>query len=438
MPGAALAATASASAARKVQARGLTVTGVWLFLIGLLVVGSGFTAMRPVVMNLALHPYLVAVALAFPLVVLARIGEFPVRILAAILAFTTMYCFSLFNGGAPPLGEVVKIASAVVTMVTCALLIRSRADFVAAVTGLSIAIAILAYRGLQEDPSVAGIEVMEGANKNTYSLFALPTLLLAGFICIRLTTVPLFVRGLLLACCTLAVAAIFMSGNRSGYLGAVVVGAMLFWDRRGRGMLLVAAVGGAIALWMVNYGDTATFNERMKQTVEGNESDENRIEILKTCAKLALENPIIGVSPQRLPFEIGRNTHQKQSHHMNFLDSHNVFGHVAAGSGLICFTAMLALAFTMSFPVLRDGSKFGDKDDPARIARNLMRMMVILWAFRGLFTREVLYNPACNIALGLVIGYFILAEATRTPPDPKKRKSPGSLPGEAPVAVRAT
>ncbi|REK10861.1 MAG: O-antigen ligase family protein [Planctomycetota bacterium] len=426
-----------ALADNQLKGQGVTLGGMWLFLIGVLVVGSGYRSMRPEIFGLALHPYLLAVGLAFPLVALTRLGEFPARILAAIVVFTLMYCFSLFNGGTPPVGEVIKIGAAVVTMITFALLMRTRGDFVAASLGLAIAVAILAYRGMQEDTSTAGIEIMDGANKNTYSLYALPMLLLAGFITVRLTSVPWIIRGALVVCSIMAVAAIFMSANRSGYLGVVIIGLMLFWDRRGKGLLLIGAVAGAVVLFMINYGNTAALNERMRQTVEGNSSDTNRIKILKTCAEIALENPVIGVSPQELPREIGRNTQQASSHHMTLLDSHNVFAHIAAGSGLICFAAMLAVALTMYFPVLRDGSSYGGKDDPAREARRLMRMMVLLWAVRGLFTREVLYNPSCNIGLGLCIGYFIWAEKLREVPLPIKRTSAGAAPVGAPAVTSA-
>jgi hypothetical protein len=47
-------------------------------------------------------------------------------------------------------------------------------------------------------------------------------------------------------------------------------------------------------------------------------------------------------------------------------------------------------------------------------------MTVFLWLVRGMFTREILYNPSFNIALGLAIGLCIIAEASR-PILPTKR-----------------
>ena len=51
-------------------------------------------------------------------------------------------------------------------------------------------------------------------------------------------------------------------------------------------------------------------------------------------------------------------------------------------------------------------------------ARNLLRMMMLLWSLRGLFTREILYNPGFCIAIGLAIGLCIVeAEASVEPID---------------------
>lgn len=423
-----------AGPARRAHARlaigGLSLTGIWLFVTSLLVVGSGFTIMRPEVMGLAVHPYLIPLALAFPLVLMSRIAEFPVRVLVVLLVFTSMYWFSVVNGTSVAVGEVFKTTCAVVTIVTCALLVRRRGDFVAGALGLSIAIALLAAHGLQAE-SKLGVEAMQGANKNSYSLFALPAILMAGYICLHFKTVPVLFKGIFVACTLPALAAIFMSGNRSGYLGAALVGFMLFWDRRGRGMLLVAAIVAAVAFWVVQFGSTAILDQRIKQTMEGNRSDEYRIAIFEACVRIGLENPIIGVSPQELPKEIGRRTSRAGVFHSSVIEAHNVFVHVFAGSGIICFTALLAVGWTLCAWKPRRGPKILGKDDPFRDARKLMRMMVILWVVRGMFTREILYNPSFNIALGLVIGLCMLAEVARRDDNEDKSKSPSTAPERA-------
>ncbi len=388
---------------------GLTINGLVLFVASLLVAASGYTSFRPEIMGLALHPYLVVVAVAFPLVLLTRISLFPVRILVALLLFTAMYFFSVINGLSISLSEIFKLGAAVVTIVTCALLVRSRADFVAASLGLSIAVALLAVNGLKEPVTASGAEVMEARNKNSYSLFALPALLLAGFICLRMPTVPLVIRAILVVGALPSVVVIFMSANRSGYLGCFLVALMLFWGRWGRGLILVGLFAVATAAWLIQSGATEVFDRRMQQTVEGNESDDYRIEILKSCLAIGLENPLIGISPQEINSELGRRT--SVLHGSSYVEAHNVFGHIFAASGVICFAALLAIGWTMWTYRPANGQSFV-KGSPLYDARSLARMMVLLWAARGMFTREILYNPSFNIALGLCIGLYILAQTT--------------------------
>jgi hypothetical protein len=424
----ALAAYPRAATQKKESISGLTLNGLVLFITCLLVVASGYLNLRPQIMGLALHPYLVPMVLALPLVFLARINLFPVRVLVSLLVFWFMYCFSVLSGEGLPMGEIFKISSGVLTIITVALLVRRRGDFVAGALGLSIAIALLAARGLQDAPG-GGVDPMEGANKNSYSLFALPAILVAGFISSRMTSVPIVTRGLLAASALPALAAIFMSANRSGYLGAALIGLLLFWDRRGRGMFMVAAAAGAIMLWMSSYGNTTVFDERMRQTVEGTHSDDLRVAIITSCAWIALENPIIGVSPSGLPWEIGRRTNVGHVHLMSRLDSHNVFGHVAAGSGLICLAALLAVGFTLWNLRSADGQPLTSNDKDARQALTLMRMMILLWVVRGMFTREILYNPACAIGIGLCLGLFIVARGALPARDAADVKSSSAKSG---------
>jgi hypothetical protein len=401
---------APAAGTKKTAIGGLSLTGIWLFIASILVVCSGFPSLRPQIGGLLLHPYLVPIALAFPLVTMARIGEFPFRVLAALVVFTAMYSFSAINGGSLAFGEIFKTASSVVSIATVALLVRRRGDMVAGALGLSIAVAILAVNGLK-DPTEGGVEAIQGANKNSYSLFALPAILMSGYIALRMKTVPIVVKSILVASTLPALAAIFMSGNRSGYVGAVLVGLMLFWDRRGKGLLLVGAISAAVAFWIVQYGSTKVLDEKLHETVSGYHGDRVRRDIIYACLNIGLENPIIGISPQILPFEIGRRL--SVAHQYSVLEAHNIFAHLFAASGLLCLGALFVVGWTMYAWKPRAGGKLGGKDDPLRDAVRLMRMMVILWFVRGNFTRDILFNPSFNIGLGLAIGLCMLAEVAR-------------------------
>lgn len=385
---------------------GLSLTGLVLFVSSALILASGYMSLRPEIMGLALHPMLVPIAIAFPLVVLSRIYEFPMRVLLGLSLFVGIYLVSIVNGTSFSLSEFFKMGAAFVTIVTCALLVRKRGDFVAGSLGLSIGIALLAWKGLTAD---GANDVMDGANKNSYSLFALPAVLLAGFICLHMRNTPAVVRGALIASTLPALFVIFLGGNRSGYLGAVIVGLMLFWDQRGRGMILVAAVTGAVVLLISQYGDTRIFDERMRQTVEGNKSDDLRVRLFQGSLEIALENPIIGVSPQAFPSHLATKLGFRGAQ----LESHNTLGHIMGGSGFFCLLAYGAFVLSMMFPFPTSEWPRQGRHDPLYEARSLCRMMIVLWVIRGMFTREILYNPAFNVGLGLCIGLLVLAMSSR-------------------------
>lgn len=391
---------------------GLSSGGVLLFVMTLLIVASGYTSLRPNVIGMRVHPYLFIIAVAFPFVVMSRMHEFPGRVLVPLLAFTLTYFFSVFSGASLAVNEIFKTGTAAVTIIASALMVRRRGDFVAAALGMCMAVALLAVKGLQEDNLRVGVEAMDGANKNTYSLYALPAMLMAGYIVLNMPTIPRYVKGALIGCTILALAVIFMGGNRSGWLGAALIALMLFWDRRGKGLLLIGIIALTVIVAIRQYGTTTVFDERVRQTAEGNKSDKMRQQIIITCFQLGFENPVIGVSPQQIGFEIGRRLPVGFRH--SYVDSHNVFGHVVAASGLICFGALMWLGVSMFRWKARDGTPIGGKDDPLRQARKLMRMLIILWVVRGMFTREILYNPSFNIAIGLAIAMCLMAEKVRS------------------------
>jgi hypothetical protein len=384
------------------QLAGLSLNGVVLFLVGLLIVASGFMSLRPQVFGLAVHPMLLPIAVAFPLVVISRITLFPTRILIALSLFVAFYLMSIVNGVSVSASEFFKMSAAYVTILTCALLVRKQGDFVAGAVGLSLAAALLASRGIGGADDAANI--MDGANKNSYSMFALPAMLLSGFIALRMRTTK-FVKLLLLLAAIPPLFVIFLGGNRSGYLGSVIVGFMLFWDRRGRGLVLVAAVVGTLIVLISQFGDTRVFDQRLKQTVEGNRSDDLRLRLIAVGFEMGLENPIIGVSPQQVPPEVARRLGTPGG----YLETHNTYAHVVGGSGFICLFALAATALAMWFPFPSGKYVKSAHTEPIFAARSLMRMLVFLWFVRSMFTREILFNPAFNVAFGLVIGLYIVA-----------------------------
>ena len=409
----------------------LTMGGAFLFLSCLLVVGSGIGQFRPNIAGMRVHPYLIPLGIAFPFLLISRIQHFPPNVLAGTVVFGMIYIASILNGGGGGIGEMAKVICGGISIVAAALLVRSHADFVAGALGLSIAIAVLAVRGLSdENVAAGGFQGIDVANKNSYSLYALPAILLAGFIILRMPRTRIAVKALLGLAAMCCLVAIFMSGNRSGYLGAVVIGLLLFKDRKIRGLLLVGAVIGAIVLVITSYGSTKVLDQRIKQTQEGTSSDRLRKALLINCIQVGLENPILGASPQGLPLAIGRRL--QLEFHKDIVDPHNVFGQVIGGCGLICFAALIYIAVTLwqwGKPI-----KNPDADRLYADMGRLLRMYLILWCVRGNFSREILYAPGFVLALGLIIGALHIQKKWNLRPPHKARLAP---PNQMLLPVRA-
>ncbi len=141
---------------------------------------------------------------------------------------------------------------------------------------------------------------------------------------------------------------------------------------------------------------------RFQQTVEGSRSDDVRLSLIVSCLSIGSEHPILGISPQKLPRELGR----RLSEPLPLVDPHNVFGYIIAGSGFLTFSALMYLGWTL-WRRPRGLPQAGRVNK----AHSLLRMMVILWAVRGMFTREILYSPTFSVGIGLCIGLCLVEKA---------------------------
>ena len=146
---------APAVGTKKTAIGGLSLTGVWLFVTSLLVVGSGFTSLRPDVMG----PGAASLPDSRGAGVSAGVNGANRRVsdsrAGGALVFTSMYCFSVVNGANVAVGEIFKTVVLSGHDRDMALLVRRRGDFVAGALGLSIAVAMLAVNGLQTRRSSA-------------------------------------------------------------------------------------------------------------------------------------------------------------------------------------------------------------------------------------------------------------------------------------------
>lgn len=410
-----MAARGSTTAAK--QANRVTIGGVGLLLIGVAIFLSGVAATRLYVFNLRLQPFLVPLALALPLVAL-RLPRLPIKVLSGFLLFWAMYAISLIGPSISrisPIEETIKLGAAVTVIITTALLVSSRADFILGSVGLALAIGALAGRGLQEQQE----NIIDVANKNSYSLYALPAVLLTVFIAVRVDWKKVSFRTaavpITLVSSLVAAVAIVGGANRSGYVGLALIvlmigfylvsNAKLRLGRKSQGAILLTCMIVAVIVGLV-YKGTEVFERRYEQTVQGTTSDTLRVHLFETAVIIGLEHPIRGVSPQRIPVMLAQRLYPDQSPGSG-LETHNVIAHIIGGCGLIEFGVLLYLGWTLMF--WRPKKSFSPEAAADFFdARKLLRMMLILWVVRGSFSQEILYNPGFCMGLGLAIGLCIV------------------------------
>jgi hypothetical protein len=402
----------------------LTLSGFVISLVMLSVSLSAFERFRIPVGGLMVHAYLVALAPLGLFVLLYRLGDFPRGILVCLLLFTTLYCFSTLGyAGAPQ--ESVKMIAGTATIIVTALMIRSEADFRLATTALLWAIALLALYGLfNKQGSYVGADPMQGTNENAFSLYSLPPLLLAGTLLFEKKGRKYWIW--LLPGIMMIVVATFSSGNRAAWLGVVMILLMQLCRPKTIRIIPFVILLGAAGYFAVSFfGDKEIVRVRYEESLHKNKSDDLRLQLFLTAFKIGFENPILGVAPQYVHFQLAREIHYKTG-----IDAHNVFGYIVAGCGLLIFALFMFLGYLLwrrpeserrsglsSFLILSGSPHF-----------RMLRMMLVMWIMRGSFSREILYSPGFCIGLGLVIGLCIVHGMWK--PVPASRRIP-SLAGPA-------
>jgi hypothetical protein len=375
----------------------MTFNGIVLMVICLSVAGSGFRSLRVEAGGLLVHPYLVIAGTLFPLVFLSRAAALPMRLVAAMGGFAAIYYLSTFAGGVS-LGEGVKVCAAVATILTAAMLVRSWHDFFAGVLGLCLAMGFLGLHGLEVDQNPGGAEAIEVANRNAYSLFALPAILLGVFVLLRAQCESLLVKALICISVTTSAVAIAVNLNRSGWLGLVLIASMMLRMRSWRAKFWLAAVTALATVAVAQLADFDLLEERVERTIDNTNHDDFRVVLFLHAIDIGLENPLLGISPQMLQMELARRCGMEEG----YLDAHNVFAHVVGGSGLICLALLISVGWLLWRRPILPGPPAALADQFT--ARGLLRMMLVLWCVRGMFTHEILYSPGFCFGLGMCLG----------------------------------
>jgi len=370
----------------------------------LLVAGSAFRWSRLGFAGLMVHPYLPPMIGVFVLAALPRIARFPASILRAMVLFFLSYSLATISGTpSASASEILKVGASVLTIITMALAIRTEPDYRAAVLALNIALVVMSLGALLRGASegLTGINPLEQmANKNAYSMYALPAVLLGGSVVLD-PRASRWLRVVLSATVMLISFAVFSTANRSGWVGVILIGLMLVSrGRRVQGMVLVAVVAGGIYMFVGRQESTRNvLQHRYDQTVGRNYSDTMRKRLFYAALEIGLEHPFLGVGPTRLPYYLA----DRLKNSMDGIDSHNVFGHLVGGSGLIVTGIFLLGGLLM----LRGPRRPPDTPE-GHEALALVRMMMALWVMRGMFSREILYNPSFAIGLGLTMALCLI------------------------------
>ena len=197
--------------------------------------------------------------------------------------------------------------------------------------------------------------------------------------------------------------AVFSTRNRSGWLGVLVIAAMLGFSalRRARNVVLLSGLIAAGVLLVDHFGNTPLIEERIEVTQDGYTSDAYRIWIIQSSIKIGLENPLIGVSPQQLPREIAMLGASAFSP-----STHNVFALMFGGGGFVLIGVALLFGLGLWYRPAWGAAPY---EKEARVYHNLLRATVFLWCLRGMFTDEILYSPSFSLALGLCVGACVFS-----------------------------
>lgn len=377
--------------------------GGWvLFAIGLSLIGSAFTRFRYSIGGLLVHPYLAFVIILLPLLAASRLRAVPSKIVMTLSLFAGLYFASTFSGGVS-VGEGMKLGASVATILVCAMLVRSPTDFVMGTAGMLAAMGALAFIGISADTASGGsVNAIETANKNTYSLYALPPLLVGVYILLRQSRESFLAKSILLVCSGLVTLCIALSTNRSGWLGLGVIVLFMTYERS-----IKAAIGflfGGALLYFVITSVFSTDHLTERADDLGNESDHIRFQLITTSLQLGLQYPLSGVSPQELSRHLARAIHYSQG----AVESHNVYALIIGGCGIVAFLVFMGIAYELwSWPPPRAVMMNSVERRAFLDARKILRYTLLLYAIRGMFTAEILFSPGFNMTIGLCIGLVI-------------------------------
>jgi hypothetical protein len=383
----------------------MSALGILTAIAAAILCASVFRATRLKIGGMMVHP--AQIVAMVPLVIAGPRGlrQVPLSLRCALVAFMAIFTLSclVVPGGIP---DVAKVGSSILMILAGAVSVKNDKDMRAIAVCLALAAFVMSIRVFYDPVTrfdeLAGYNPMEGvANKNAFSLYVLPGLMLGSYYAFGSKMKP-FYRTIVIAMLVVVLIVLFSTANRSGWLGAVLIGLMLAWRfiRNLKRLALIVCFAGSTTYLINHFGNRSVLERRIQETEEGYSSDQLRMELFVASLKVGLANPIIGVSPQRIGFDI-----QRRSGVMAELtDTHNVYATIGGGSGMIALTLLFTIGWLLW---RRPRGSWAWADGRQEEAHYLLRCMVVLWAVRGFFSAEIIYSPAFSLAMGACIGFCI-------------------------------
>jgi hypothetical protein len=385
--------------------------GIWASLTSLLFVFSISAEFRLNLAGLLVHPYLLLLPIAIVFTGLS-LQTFPRATWYYMLLFFVFFSLgSLQNDN--PISEILKVGASLATFVFFVQSVKTEKDFrriswgfVAVAVTIGIMGFVAGESATGEGARLSGINVLEGiGNKNAQSLFTLPGLFLAmnlAFYYLRARR--WLIAGMIVCCIFFIIVQIFLSANRSGWVGMFVVflSYLVISGINIRALLLSGLVVIFTYVAIDQYAEDV-FERKRTQTVEGYSSDIGRRMLIRESILVGLENPLFGVGfeplNRQLATRLGLNRFGAEQ-----IDTHFLIGYIFGATGI--FSLAFFLLFLKSLCTRR--FRWRKANRVLRQSWLMLVTFVFLFVVRSLFTREILYSPTFVGCMGLLYGYYLI------------------------------
>ena len=366
--------------------------------------------LRLQIAGLLVHPYLLLLPLAY-LLAQVNVNAIPQKVTVPLLLFFIVFSLAALQN-INPLSEIFKVGASLATFLFFAFSVKSEKDFEWMSWGLMICAATIGVLGFlvgEETTGVgarlSGINVLEGiGNKNAQSLFTLPGVFLGSYLLIKAIAQKRFLKVIvMISFLFFTVISIFLSANRSGWLGLAIIAVSTFFVMGLKGRtILFSIVLVVISYLAVELYASDIFERKRRQTTEGYSSDVGRQLLMRHSFAVGLENPVFGVGMDELHRQMAIRL-KLTRFRIEKMDTHFLPGYIIGSSGLIALVLFFTFLYQLTAKHLAGATRF----DFVRQARMMVIFFVILFVARSFFSREILYNPTFIGGLGLVFSYYL-------------------------------